>query len=71
MKIIDTPNINTFNFNSPYGACELCQGYGDILGVDESKVIPNNELSLQNDAILPWKYPSTIMEGTAHFVCKK
>ena len=49
-----------FNFNIPYGACELCQGYGDILGVDELKVIPNNELSLQNDAILPWKYPSTI-----------
>ena len=59
-KVIDTPNINTFNFNSPYGACELCHGYGDILGIDESKVIPNNELSLQNDAIIPWKYPSTV-----------
>jgi len=57
---IDTPNINTFNFNSSYGACEMCQGYGDILGIDESKVIPNKDLSIVNDAILPWKYPSTI-----------
>ncbi len=57
---IDTPNINTFNFNSPYGACDMCQGYGDILGIDESKVIPNQDLSIINDAILPWKYPSTI-----------
>lgn len=59
-KVIDKPNINTFNFNSPYGACGTCQGYGDVLGIDESKVIPNKELSIINDAILPWKYPSTI-----------
>ncbi len=58
-QIIDQPNINTFNFNSPYGACEKCQGYGDVLGIDESKVIPNPEISIANDAILPWKYPST------------
>ena len=57
---VDTPNINTFNFNSPYGACDMCRGYGDILGIDESKVIPNKDLSIINDAILPWKYPSTI-----------
>ena len=52
--------MNTFNFNSPYGACEICHGYGDVLGIDESKVIPNKELSIINYAILPWKYPSTI-----------
>jgi len=58
-KTIDQPNINTFNFNSPYGACEICHGYGDVLGIDESKVIPNKEISILNDAIVPWKYPST------------
>ena len=57
---IDTPNLNTFNFNSPYGACENCQGYGDVLGIEESKVIPNQEISIIDDAITPWKYPSTI-----------
>ena len=59
-KEIDPPNLNTFNFNSPYGACENCQGYGDVLGIEESKVIPNQEISIINDAIIPWKYPSTI-----------
>lgn len=59
-KEIDPPNLNTFNFNSPYGACENCQGYGDVLGIEESKVIPNQEISIIDDAIIPWKYPSTI-----------
>ena len=59
-EIIDTPNINTFNFNSPYGACNMCHGYGDILGIDKSKVIPNEEISIINDAILPWRFPSTM-----------
>ena len=59
-KEIDPPNLNTFNFNSPYGACEKCQGYGDVLGIEESKVIPNQEISIINDAIIPWKYPSTV-----------
>ena len=34
---IEEPIPNTFNFNSPYGACETCHGYGDILGIDEDK----------------------------------
>ena len=59
-KEIDPPNLNTFNFNSPYGACDNCQGYGDVLGIEESKVIPNQEISIIDDAIVPWKYPSTI-----------
>ena len=58
-KILDEPIANTFNFNSPYGACEECQGYGDILGIDEDKVIPNKSLSIYKDAIVPWSYPST------------
>lgn len=72
-KTIDSPNINTFNFNSPYGACDTCRGYGDVLGIDESKVIPNKEISIINDAIVPWKYPSTIKwkEKLCSFAKKK
>ena len=58
-KVLDEPNINTFNFNSPYGACKKCQGYGDILGISEEKVVPNKNLSINEDAIVPWSYPST------------
>ena len=36
------------------------QGYGDVLGIEESKVIPNQEIGIIDDAIIPWKYPSTI-----------
>ena len=58
-KILDELNVNTFNFNSPYGACEKCQGYGDILGISEEKVVPNQNLSINENAIAPWSYPST------------
>ncbi|MBG39935.1 MAG: excinuclease ABC subunit A, partial [Flavobacteriales bacterium] len=57
---IEEPIPNTFNFNSPYGACETCHGYGDILGIDEDKVIPNKNLSITENAIVPWSFPSTI-----------
>ena len=57
---IEEPIPNTFNFNSPYGACETCHGYGDILGIDEDKVIPNKNLSISENAIVPWSFPSTI-----------
>ena len=57
---LEEPIPNTFNFNSPYGACETCHGYGDILGIDEDKVIPNKKLSIAENAIVPWSFPSTI-----------
>jgi excinuclease ABC subunit A len=49
------PNIHLFSFNNPYGACPTCEGYGNIIGVDEELVIPNTALSIYENAIYPWR----------------
>ncbi|PIE48664.1 MAG: excinuclease ABC subunit A [Flavobacteriales bacterium] len=52
------PNVHLFSFNNPYGACPTCNGYGNIIGIDEDLVIPNTALSIYEDAILPWRTDS-------------
>ncbi|MGI9531143.1 excinuclease ABC subunit UvrA [Lutimonas sp.] len=52
------PNVHFFSFNNPYGACNKCEGYGNIIGIDRDLVIPNTSLSIYDDAILPWKSDS-------------
>ncbi|CAI8162881.1 MAG: UvrABC system protein A [Polaribacter sp. SA4-10] len=54
------PNTHLFSFNNPYGACSSCEGYGNIVGIDEDLVIPNTSLSIYDDAIFPFKTPSFI-----------
>src|SRR5476651_1747148 len=49
----DEPQPNTFSFNSPYGACEKCDGLGYIFEVDENSVIPNPKLSILNGGLAP------------------
>jgi len=49
------PNIHLFSFNNPYGACSKCEGYGDIIGIDDDLVIPNTALSIYENAISPWR----------------
>jgi excinuclease ABC subunit A len=49
------PNIHLFSFNNPYGACPKCEGYGDIIGIDKSLVVPNTSLSVYENAIFPWR----------------
>ncbi len=49
------PNIHLFSFNNPYGACPQCEGYGNIIGIDEDLVIPNTALSVYENCIAPWK----------------
>ncbi len=49
------PNIHLFSFNNPYGACPTCEGYGNIIGIDEELVVPNTALSVYENAIAPWK----------------
>lgn len=49
------PNIHLFSFNNPYGACPSCDGYGDIVGLDPSLIIPNTSLSVYQNAIQPWR----------------
>ena len=52
------PNTHLFSFNNPYGACPTCEGYGNVIGIDEDLVIPNTSLSIYEDAILPWRTES-------------
>ncbi|MEB8329243.1 excinuclease ABC subunit UvrA [Flavobacteriaceae bacterium KMM 6897] len=49
------PNVHLFSFNNPYGACQKCEGYGDVIGIDEDLVIPNTSLSVYENAIFPWR----------------
>uniref|UniRef100_UPI0040493C96 excinuclease ABC subunit UvrA n=2 Tax=Gelidibacter sp. TaxID=2018083 RepID=UPI0040493C96 len=49
------PNVHLFSFNNPYGACPKCEGYGDVIGIDEDLVIPNSALSVYENAIFPWR----------------
>ena len=49
------PNIHLFSFNNPYGACPTCEGYGNIIGIDNELVIPNTALSVYENAIFPWR----------------
>ncbi len=49
------PNIHLFSFNNPYGACPTCEGYGNVIGIDEDLVIPNTALSIYENAIFPWR----------------
>ena len=54
------PNTHLFSFNNPYGACPTCEGYGNVIGIDEDLVIPNTGLSIYDDAIFPFRTPSYI-----------
>jgi len=49
------PNVHLFSFNNPYGACPVCEGYGNIIGIDPELVIPNTSLSVYENAIYPWR----------------
>ncbi len=51
----EEPNEHFFSFNNPIGACPLCEGYGKVIGIDESLVIPDQNLSVYQDAIACWK----------------
>lgn len=54
------PNIHLFSFNNPYGACPTCEGYGNIIGIDNDLVVPNTALSVYENAIFPWRGESMI-----------
>ncbi|RTY72725.1 excinuclease ABC subunit UvrA [Flavobacterium sp. GSP27] len=49
------PNVHLFSFNNPYGACPVCEGYGNIIGIDSELVVPNTTLSVYENAIFPWR----------------
>ncbi len=53
--VFETPTVHTFSFNSPIGACPVCEGFGRVIGIDEDLVVPNKTLSIFEDAIVCWK----------------
>ena len=65
------PSIHLFSFNTPYGACKTCDGFGSVLGIDPQKVIPNTTLSVYEGAVACWKgnslsYYKNLLVENAH-----
>ncbi|HRH75596.1 MAG TPA: excinuclease ABC subunit A, partial [Zoogloea sp.] len=52
------PLPSLFSFNSPIGACETCKGFGRVIGVDFSLVVPDESKTLAEGAVKPWQSPS-------------
>ena len=50
----EEPNDNMFSFNSPIGACPMCEGFGSVIGIDERLVIPNPSLSVFDGCVQCW-----------------
>ncbi len=53
--VFEEPSVNLFSFNNPYGACKRCEGFGNVLGIDPDLVIPDKNLSVFENAIVPWR----------------
>src|SRR5690625_221130 len=51
------PTPQMFSFNNPYGACDNCEGFGRVAGIDENLVIPNPDKTLRDGAIAPFTTP--------------
>ncbi|EOR92614.1 Excinuclease ABC subunit A [Arcticibacter svalbardensis MN12-7] len=68
----DEPQPNTFSFNSPYGACERCDGLGTIFEIDESSIIPDPKLSIMKGGLAPLgEYRETWMFQMLKALAKK
>jgi len=67
-----TMNSKLFSFSSPIGACPTCKGFGNVLELDENKVIPNAKLSISEGALNPFTMPSAEQDKKSLFAfCKK
>ena len=53
--LFEEPSAAFFTFNTPQGACPDCEGFGSKIGIDKNLVIPNQSLSVYENAIAPWK----------------
>ncbi len=58
----EPPRPGLFSYNSPFGACDACRGFGRVIAVDWGKVIPDPNKSLEDGAVKPWSGPSTSWE---------
>ena len=55
--IYEEPEPRLFSFNSPFGACPVCQGFGNTIDIDFELVVPNQNLSIEADAVEPFSRP--------------
>ncbi|MBC7554590.1 MAG: excinuclease ABC subunit UvrA [Taibaiella sp.] len=53
--MFDEPTPNLFSFNNPYGACPVCEGFGQVLGIDDDLVVPDKQLSVYEGAVACWR----------------
>jgi excinuclease ABC subunit A len=53
--VFEEPVPNLFSFNNPFGACPVCEGFGQVLGIDPELVFPDKKLSVYEGAIAPWR----------------
>ncbi len=53
-----TPEPGLFSFNSPFGACRRCQGFGNTIDYDMDLVIPDKSISIDKGAVDPWMRPA-------------
>ena len=63
----EIPSKDFLSFNNPLGACKTCEGYGQVIGIDEDLVIPDKTLSVYEGCIQPWK-GETMSEWKDDFV---
>ncbi len=52
--VFEEPVPNLFSFNNPYGACPVCEGFSQILGIDADLIIPDKQLSVYEGAVATW-----------------
>lgn len=66
------PTPALFSFNSPLGACETCQGFGRVIGIDRERVVPDPMRTLAERPIAPWNTPAyeELYEGL-YAACKR
>src|SRR5580692_11807531 len=70
-RAFEPPRPGLFSYNSPFGACEACRGFGRVITVDWDKVIPDPGRSLKAGAIKPWSGARTTSErGILEKFCK-
>jgi excinuclease ABC subunit A len=55
--IYEEPEPRLFSFNSPFGACPLCQGFGNTIDIDFDLIVPNPNVSIANGAVEPFSRP--------------
>jgi excinuclease ABC subunit A len=55
--LYEDPEPRLFSFNSPFGACPVCQGFGNTIDIDFELVVPNENLSIEADAVEPFSRP--------------